>query len=240
MIQLNLLPDLKKEFINAQKTKGLVVSVSILVTLGALGLSALLFVYVTFVQQLQVNLASDNIKRELTDLKGVDNIDKYLTIQNQLKSLPALHDGKGNTSRLFNFLAVVNPSAPNNVTLGALQLTMADHVMTLTGTTATFETLNVFVDTLKNAQVSYKQGGQGDPIKQKMFDSVLIQAAGFIKSQTSENIVGFTIKTTFQDAVFAASNTDVTASVPNITTTPSVTQSPNPVFNDKGTNNGGQ
>jgi len=239
MIQLNLLPDLKKEFINAQKTKGLVVSISILVTLGALGLSALLFVYVTFVQQLQINLASENIKRELQDLKNVENVDKYLTIQNQLKSLPDLHSNKGNTSRMFNFLAVVNPSAPNNVTLGSLQLTMADHSLVVTGSTATFETLNVFVDTLKNAQVSYKQGGQGDAIKQNMFDNVLIQAAGFIKSGAN-NIVGFTVKATFPDAVFADTNTDMTASVPNITTTPSVTQSPKPVFNDKGTTNGGQ
>jgi hypothetical protein len=192
------------------------------------------------VQQLQINLASDNIKRELTNLKAVENIDKYLTIQNQLKSLPALHTAKGNTSRIFDFLSVVNPSAPNNVTLGSLQMTMADHSLVLTGSTATFETLNVFVDTLKNAQVSYKQDGQGDPIKQNMFDSVTIQAAGFMKSGSATNIVGFTIKTTFQDSVFADTNTDVTASVPNITTTSSVTQSPTPVFNDKGTNNGGQ
>jgi hypothetical protein len=238
MIQLNLLPDLKKEFINAQKTKGLVISVSILVTLGAMGLSALLFVYVTFVQQLQINLASDNIKRELTNLKSIENIDKYLTLQNQLKSLPELHAGKTNTSRVFNYLSVVNPSAPNNVTLGSLQLTMADHSLILTGSTATFETLNVFIDTLKNAQVTYKQDGQGDPIKQNMFDSVRIQAAGFIKSATV-TLVGFTVKMTFQDPVFAATNTDVTASVPNITTTPSVTQSPNPVFNDEGTDGDG-
>jgi hypothetical protein len=233
MIQLNLLPDLKKEFINAQKAKGAVISMSILVTLGALGLSALLFVYVTFVQQLQINLASENIKRELQELKNVQDVDKYLTIQNQLKSLPDLHSTKGINSRLFSFLGVLNPSAPNNVNLSSLQMVNPDKSIIFTGTTANFETLNVFVDTLKNAQVTYKVGGQGDPVSEKIFNLVLIQNSGLAKVG-AQSSVSFTVKGIFRESVFSASNTDVVASVPNITTTPSVTQSPKPVFNDKG------
>src|SRR5689334_10754914 len=110
MIQLNLLPDLKKEFIRAQKNKSLVISSSILVTLGALGLSALLFVYVTFAQQVQISLVTDDISKKADELSKVKDINKYLTIQNQLSSIGQLHNDKGIYSRLFDFFNVLNPS----------------------------------------------------------------------------------------------------------------------------------
>jgi hypothetical protein len=232
MIQLNLLPDLKKEFIKAQKTKALVITVSIFVTLGALGLSALLFVYVTFLQQFQSNLASDDITKKEQQLKGITDIDKYLTVQNQLASLPDLHNQKGMYSRMFDFLSVMNPSAPNNVTLSDLRVLTDDKTIIFTGTTASFQTLNTFADTLKNVEVTYKEGGQGDPKTNKMFEQVLVQTADIVRAN-NQTLVGFTVKTTYKDLVFDVRNTDMTAKVPTITTTQSVTQSPNPLFNGK-------
>lgn len=231
MIQLNLLPDLKKEFINAQKTKNLVISVAAMVTAGALGLSALFFVYVTFLQQVQINLATDDIKRKEGQLREIKDIDKYLTVQNQLRSLPGLHDTKGSYVRLFDFLGVINPGAPNNATLTNLQVVTADKSILFTGTTASFESLNIFVDTLKNAQVSLKVDGQGDAQNVKMFDQVLVQSSALAQTN-SQKVVTFTIRALYPDSVFDVRNTDVKASVPNITTTPSVTQTPNPIFDD--------
>lgn len=225
MIQLNLLPDLKKEYIKAQKTKGVVISTSILVTIGALGLSALLFIYVTFLQQVQMNLATDDIKQKHNQLQDIDDINKYLTLQAQLASLPQLHDQKGSYSRLFDFLGVINPGAPNNVSLTNLQLVTDQKSIMFTGTTASFETLNVFVDTLKNADVEYKADGQGDTIKEKMFTQVLIQSSGLARVG-GNNAVSFTVKTVYGDNVFKVTNTDVKAVVPNITTTQSVIQAP--------------
>lgn len=231
MIQLNLLPDLKKEFIQAQKAKALVITVAIFVTLGAIGVSALLFVYVTFVQQFQVTLASDDIARKLKDLKDIPDVDKYLTVQNQLSSLPELHDSKGSYKRLFDFLAVVNPSAPNNITLNELRVSTEEKSVVFTGTTASFETLNTFVDTLKNVEISFKQNGQGDKVTDKIFEQVLVQSADIVRSN-SQTVVGFTVKTVYKDAAFDIRNTEMTAKVPNITTTPSVTESPQ-LFNNR-------
>jgi hypothetical protein len=232
MIQLNLLPDLKKEFIKAQKTKALVITVSIFVTLGAFGLSTLLFVYVTFIQQFQSTLASDDITKKEQQLKGITDIDKYLTVQNQLASLPDLHNQKGAYSRIFDFLSAMNPSAPNNVTLSDLRVLTADKTIVFTGTTASFQTLNIFADTLKNVEVTYKEGGQGEAKTNKMFEQVLVQSADIVRAN-NQTIVGFTVKTTYKDLVFDVRNTDMTAKVPSITTTPSVTQSPNPLFNGR-------
>lgn len=236
MIQLNLLPDLKKEYLQAQKAKAMVIAIAIFVTLGAFALSALLFFYVTFVQQFQINLASDDISKKTQQLKDVPDIDKYLTVQNQLAALPALHDGKGMYSRLYDFLSVLNPSAPNNVLLSDLRVISDDRTIIFTGTTASYQTLNVFVDTLKNATVSYKANGQGDLVESKMFDQVLVQTADIVRTNSAA-VVGFTVKTTYSEQLFNARNTDMTAKVPNITTTPSVTQSPSApqqIFNTGG------
>lgn len=230
MIQLNLLPDLKKEYIKSQKTKGVVIGVSIITTIGAVGLSVLLFIYVTFLQQVQINLATDDIKSKENQLKGITDVDKYLTVQAQLAALPDLHANKGSYSRLFDFLGVINPSAPNNVSLDNLQLENITHSITFTGTTASFETLNVFVDTLKNAQVGYKQDGKGETQTTKMFQQVLVQNSGFAHVN-GKDLVSFSVKTIYIPSVFATTNTDVKASIPNITTTQSVTQSPT-IFND--------
>jgi hypothetical protein len=227
MIQLNLLPDLKKEFIKAQKVKALVITVAIFTTLGAIGISALLFVYVTFIQQFQVKLATDDISRREQELKGINDIDKYLTIQNQLASLPDLHAGKGIQSRLFDFLSALNPSPPNNVKLSELQVLTSDKAIVFTGTSNTYETFNIFVDTLKHAQITYKAGGQGDPITENMFDQVLVQSADLSRSSGTA-VVGFIVRTIYRDQVFDARNTDMSVKVPSITTTQSVTQSPNP------------
>lgn len=232
MIQLNLLPDLKKEFIKSQKTKGVVISASILVTIGAIGLSALLFVYVTFLQQLQINLATDDIKQKETQLSSVQDVSKYLTIQAQLAALPDLHNGKGSYSRLFDFLGVINPGPPNNVSLSNLQLSTLDKTITVSGTTASFETLNVFVDTLKHAEVSYKVNGQGETVTNKMFTQVLVQTSG-LGHVGANNVVSFAIKTVYNQSVFDVQNTGMVAKVPNITTTQSVTQAPQQLFNDK-------
>lgn len=232
MIQLNLLPDLKKEYIKAQKTKSTVIGVSILVTIGALGLSALLFVYVTFLQQIQINMATDDIAKKESQLQSVNGIDKYLTIQAQLAALPDLHNNKGSYDRLFTYLGVINPSAPNNVAINNLQLITDERAMILTGTTQSFETLNVFVDTLKNAQINFKSNGQGDVVKENMFEQVLIQSTGLARVN-GQPAVTFTIKTIYNADDFNVQNTDVSASVPNITTTQSVTQSTQQIFNSE-------
>jgi Tfp pilus assembly protein PilN len=231
MIQLNLLPDIKKEFINAQKTRALVMSASIVVTLVAVGLSVLFFVYVTFLQQLQITLATNDIKSKEQQLSNVQDLSKYLTIQNQLAALPDLHAGKGVYSRLLNFLPVLSPNSPSNISLTRLQLAGADEQITFTGMTGSFESLNVFVDTLQNAQATYKDSDSQQQTT-KMFKSVIVQNSAIDKSNGKSGVV-FTVLAGYVDAVFDAHNTDMTASVPNIKTSQSVTGSPK-LFNGGG------
>ncbi|MGD8374048.1 MAG: hypothetical protein PVI21_04280 [Candidatus Woesebacteria bacterium] len=226
-IQLNLLPDVKKEYLKSQKNKAMVISGAILVTIASVAISVLLVIYVLVGQQLQMSIITGEIKDKTTELNNVQNLEKYLTIQNQLAALPGLHDGKGAYSRMFTFLPILNPSAPNNVKLSVFQLSAADSegAAYFTGTTATYESLNVFLDTLNNAEVTYTPQGSTQPTVAKMFTSAIVQSSS-LASVNNVSTVSFTIRAIYDPAVFDATNTDVTASVPNIVTTPSVTGSP--------------
>ena len=207
-----------------KKTRAVVVSSSILVTLGAIGLSVLLFVYVTFLQQLQITLATSDIKSKTEQLNSVADLDKYLTVQNQLAALPGLHDSKGIYSRMLSFLPVLNPNAPNSVVLSKLQLNTVDKFVTVTGTTKSFESLNIFVDTMQNAQATYKDAS-GAQQTTNIFTNALVQSSSIDKTDGG-NRVSFVINAEYQDVVFDATNSDVTASIPNIQTSQSVTESP--------------
>lgn len=229
MVQLNLLPDVKKEYLKSQKTKALVMSGSVLVTLGAVAIAALLFIYATFVQQIQINLVSEDIKKKAQQVNDIQDIDKYLTIQNQLKVLPELHNQKGKTSRLLGFLPILNPGPPNNVRLSVLNLNTTDRSMLLTGTTANFESLNVFVDTLSNAELSYKQPGDTESLTTKLFESVAVQSSGLARVNNITT-VSFTIDVTYIEAALDVRNSDVKVLVPNIQTTQSLTNAPRPLF----------
>ena len=225
MIQLNLLPDLKKEYLKSQKTKAFVMKCSVLTAIASFGITILIALYAFFGQQLQISLISNDIKDKTSKLNSISDVGKYLTVQNQLQALPALHAGKGIYSRLLDILPIINPSSPNNVKLSTLQLAITNNAIALTGTTATFQALNVFVDTLNNAQFSYKQSGSTATTTDKVFTSVVVDTSS-LAQVNGKKIVSFSIQTTYNPAVFDSANSDVTASVPNINTTPSVTGAP--------------
>lgn len=233
MIQLNLLPDIKKEFINAQRARNTVISGSILTIIVALGVTVLAFLYVFFGQQLQFILVNNDIASQSKTLKGISDLGKYLTVQNQLAALPALHEDKTIYSRLFDYLPTLNPSAPNNMTLASLQVDESQNTVLFTGISPTFEALNVFKDTLQNAELSYQAKGASEAIKTKLFPKVIVESATLGRTN-NQLLVNFSIRGTYDDGAFAATSTNVVLNVPNIQTTQSVLQSPKPVFNSSG------
>ncbi|HEX4662000.1 MAG TPA: hypothetical protein VH144_00110 [Candidatus Saccharimonadales bacterium] len=231
MIQLNLLPDIKKEFIRAQRARNTVISSSILTVIVAVGVTVLAFLYVVFGQQLQFVLVNNDITSQSNKLKGISDLGKYLTIQNQLSALPTLHNNKTIYSRLFDYLPTLNPSAPNSMTLSSLQIDETQQTVLFTGTSQTFEALNVFKDTLQNAEISYQNSG--DMTKTKLFSKVIVEAATLGRTNNAL-LVNFSVRATYDPNAFASTSTNVTINVPNIQTTQSVLQSPKPVFNSSG------
>lgn len=213
MIQFNLLPDVKLDYIKAQRTKGLVISVSLLVSAVSLAIFILLLLSVNVLQRKNINDLSKDIKTTSAKLKGQQNLDKILTVQNQLNALKPLHDQKAVASRLPDYIGQVTPT---NVSIGSLDIDFASNKITISGRAATLDSVNVFVDSLKFTK--YTTSGSSD--KQKAFPSVVLSSFG--KSDTNAT---YTIDLTFDPVIFSNENA-VTLIVPNIITTRSITEHP--------------
>lgn len=153
-VQFNLLPDAKLTHVKTQRTKGLVVSIAFLASAVALALLAILFLSVQAVQKKMIGDADKNITRLTKELKAVPNIEKALTIQNQLNSLPDLHQKKHITSRIFSYLPQVTPA---NITISRLDINLAEGTMAIDGRADSQVAVNTFIDTLKFT--TYKVGG---------------------------------------------------------------------------------
>lgn len=111
MIQFNLLPDVKKEYVKAKRTKRLIMSAATLASAGAIGVTVLMFTFVHVAQKKHISDLTKDIESRATEIKSTPDLEKILTVQNQLSLLPGLHQGKPETSRLFNYLSFVSPSA---------------------------------------------------------------------------------------------------------------------------------
>ncbi|MBC7746834.1 hypothetical protein H7Y40_02545 [Pedobacter sp.] len=227
MIELNLLPDVKKEFIKAQRTRNTVISVSIIATIGAGVLTALLLSYVYVAQPLLISSQTNAIKKSTAELKAIPEIDKYLTVQNQLNTIDSLHSGLYKYSRAFSFLQQLNPSEPNNVSFSSVIFDKTTNTIEFQGISRNFQALNVFQDTLKNATLTYKSGDTENTVS--LFDQVVLQEAA-LSNVNNASVTSFKFQLVYPDVAFLSSSTDVKIAVPNLTTSDADRNAPKEIF----------
>lgn len=220
MIQFNLLPDVKQQYIKTNRRKRTVIVVSFLIAASSLAVFVVLFLSVYVFQKNHINNLSNDIKSSTQKLKDIPDLNKVLTIQNQLKELPDLHAEKPVTSRLFGYL---NKLTPNQITIGNIKLDYSESTMTLTGSADSLSTVNKFVDTLKfstytdTLQVEQKE-------KKKVFSEVVLTSFS-----RSDKDATYTISFKFDPLIFDSSH-NIEITVPNITSSRSETEKPTELF----------
>lgn len=213
MIQFNLLPDVKIEYIKAQRVRRMVTGISILASAAALGIFLILLLTVAVWQRKTINDLSSDIKAESSKLQSTPSLNKILTIQGQLGSLDQLHSQKPAAERAFNFLSQVTPS---EASISDYNVDFTAGTMTISGSAGNLDTINTFTDGLKFTK--YTVGDSSE--KKDAFSSVVLTAF----SRTA-NAATYTIDLKFDPDIF--NNTEqVTLSVPNMVTTRSIIEKP--------------
>ena len=170
MTQLNLLPDVKLQYIHARRRKRLVIGLSTIISAFFLLILILLLVYVRFSQPQHMSALTKDIQVATNELKGKQDLDKILTIQNQLNSLPALHDKKVITSRLFDYLSQITPA---QATISDVTADFEQNTLAIKGNADALSTVNKFADTLKFTD--FKTGGD-DSKEGKAFNNVVLKS----------------------------------------------------------------
>ena len=153
MIQFNLLPDVKLEYVKTQRTKHTVIMTSVLIATASLVVFALLFTVVNVAQKKHLSDLDKDITTSKNTLKAKPDLAKILTIQNQLNSLTDLHNKKPVASRTLGFIGSLTPQ---NVNISSLKVNYNDKTITIEGSTDSLATVNTFTDTLKFT--SFSQG----------------------------------------------------------------------------------
>lgn len=217
MIQFNLLPDIKQKYLKAQRQKHLVVFISTITSIIAVSVFIILVLVVQVWQKASINDLNSDIKKYSNELSDTPELDKILTVQNQLNSIEGLHDQKPAASRLFAYITQLTPASAS---VSKLEVNFDEDLLTITGSADSLATVNTYVDTLKFTEFKTTE----DNNSKKAFSNVVLTSFS-----RKENNTTYTITANFDPILFDQKDT-VSLSVPKKTTTRSSTEQPTDLF----------
>lgn len=217
MIQFNLLPDVKLEYIRARRSKHMMVLASFIASASAIAVLVLLFVVVEVIQKNHLKDLDRDVAQMSKELKDTPSLNRILTVQNQLRNLPALHNSKPVATRLFGYIGQVTPA---KVTIAKVETNFTDNTINLTGAADSINTINTFVDTLKFTTYKTKDA----ETQTRAFSSVVLSSFG-----RDDKGASYSISFKYDPAIFS-SESDVIMTVPKQITTRSETEKPTDLF----------
>ena len=235
MISINLLPDIKKNLLRVRRERNLVVTVSIVAVTASVGVLFLLGAMLagaTIIKNGHIGKI-DDYESEIEEAKDKDQLNEYLTVQNQLSQIDGLKGEQKVYSRLMDYLVQLNPAAPNNAALKSVSLEDGDDgiAITLEGTTANYATLNVYKNTLINAILKYEEKTDDESSDEQsddesdtandekaerinLFSSVTVRDTNFVDEGNNGNSVRFEITAVFDPKAFDSSIENQSIEIP--------------------------
>ncbi|PID31546.1 hypothetical protein CR983_00480 [Candidatus Saccharibacteria bacterium] len=157
MIQVNLIPDIKRQYLQSRRLRNLTTSISILAGLGAVALVVIAGI-ILLLQVGREALADNAIKSEYEKLAAVEDLGELVTIQNQLTLLPAQHKNRSVDSRLFTVMEAINPAPPNDVSFTSVKLDPEAGLIVFEGLAkAGYPAVEAFKKTILNTKFEYAE-----------------------------------------------------------------------------------
>lgn len=202
MIEINLIPDVKQELIRARMIRSAVISGAIVTTIIAAAVVVILSVYVFGVQTVRGAVADDAIKKGSTQLAGVEDLSKILTIQNQLTKINMLNNDKTVDSRVFELLQAVIPPAPNDVHVSSLVVDADAQSVTFEGQTPTYPSLEAFKKTIAAANIRYTDSSKTQQTVPLASD-LSISNISYGEDSTGTKVLRFTVSFTYATELFS-------------------------------------
>jgi len=230
MIQVNLIPDIKRELLRAQQMRRTAISISIFAGLVAGGVVVALAV-VLGIQVVHENLARTSIDSKHDKLVAIDNIDNVLTIQNQLMAIQSYQDNRSMDSRLFDVVGAINPAAPNNVQFSSIKLDPINHIITIEGSAQNgYAATETFRKTILNIKV---ESGSGSDVKTTpLTKEVTIGETSYGQGANGSSVLRFSLSFTYPEGLFDNSlkNIKIVTPTAKIDVTDSKTRVPESLF----------
>lgn len=164
MIEINLLPNVKRELLKTRVMRNRVISISFLV--GGASIAAVVVLALIFGSQIAAEAVQGGIIKDRSDkLMAVEDLNKVVTIQHQLTKINEQHSGKKINSRIFDVVTAVNPVAPNNVSFSDIKVNPESKTITLEGSAVNgYSALETLKKTILNTKVQTTDGDKSSEV----------------------------------------------------------------------------
>ncbi|MBA2278910.1 hypothetical protein H0V99_00490 [Candidatus Saccharibacteria bacterium] len=171
--------------------------VSILIMMGMFSLNA--------AQNLHLSNLDEDIKKIKSEFDANPDLNKILTVQNQLNSLPSLYASRPAATRLTKY---IEQTTPADIGLTKIVVNFTDYTMEVSGKSSSLQTVNTYADTLKFT--SYTTGS--DQTTALAFKDVVLSE--FSRDEIAE----FTITLAYDPLIFDEAE-EVNLVIPSAVTT---------------------
>lgn len=230
MIEVNLIPDVKREFLRSQRMRNMVISASIFIMIASAGVLVVLGLMLGAVQGVGL-IADQDIKSEYKKLSEQSDLDNLVTIQRQLSQVSALDESRGMNSRVFEVLSAINPPAPNNITMSTVRFDPVEATISVDGWAAnSFTATDILKKTILNTKLQYNDGASTQEVP--LATEVSLTNASYLEQSTGEVALHFTLSFNYPAALTSNKYKNVAIVTPSgrIDVTDSKTHVPNDLF----------
>lgn len=203
MIQINLLPDVKQEYLRTQQIKHAVIVIAVLVSIVSLGIAALLFIYVQVVQPQYQKAVQNDIDQGIEELKNKPDAQRLVTVQGVLEQISSVKDQQQVLSRTFAYL---REFTPRNVSYTRINVALDTNTITLAGGAESYEQAHILANHLKSAQMTYRQNDAEQTITP--YANVVFANLSKAEEATDSRPVTFEISFQFDPILFNPTITD--------------------------------
>ena len=164
MIEINLLPNVKRELLKTRAMRNRVISISFLA--GGASIAAVVVLALIFGSQIAAEAVQSGVIKDRNDkLMAVEDLNKVVTIQNQLTKINEQYSGKKINSRIFDVVTAVNPVAPNNVSFSDIKVNPESKTITLEGSAVNgYSALETLKKTILNTKVQTTDGDKSSEV----------------------------------------------------------------------------
>ena len=164
MIEINLLPNVKRELLKTRAMRNRVISISFLV--GGASIAAVVVLALILGSQIAAEAVQNGVIKDRNDkLMAVEDLNKVVTIQHQLTKINEQHSGKKINSRVFDVVTAVNPVAPKNVSFSDIKVNPESKTITLEGSAVNgYSALETLKKTILNTKVQTTDGDKSSEV----------------------------------------------------------------------------
>lgn len=213
MIEINLLPNVKRELLKTRAMRNRVISISFLV--GGASIAAVVVLALILGSQIAAEAVQSGVIKDRNDkLMAVEDLNKVVTIQHQLTKINEQHSGKKINSRIFDVVTAVNPVTPNNVSFSDIKVNPESKTITLEGSAVNgYSALETLKKTILNTKVQTTDGDKSSEVS--LTKEIKDGDTSFGENSEGKKVLQFSFSFEYAEELLApANNGTVSVSTP--------------------------